>query len=456
MSRRAWASLVLYLTWGALAWLLFPFLSQPLLSPTWWLPVHNLIAALVVMICSASAFNLFVWLDYAPTFTHWLGPTLLAVGVLEFLHAVSLPASAGGSPLFSPEANLWFWIAARAITGLAFLIDALLLVSESWPRAPSRRLRLGLLAGTLLVAILVLYAHWSFPALRSPQRLPTAAKYVYVLIPTFLTAAASLLISAQRKRPPEAHVRYFTAGLDLLVLSQFFLLPSTSTYDLYSLVSHLLKLGAYGCLFAALVFSTVLKPYRQLQGLMNSCLSSLTEAIDAHDPYTRGHSSRVKAYAEAIGRALRLSEEELKHLRLAALLHDIGKINIPDRILAKKKPLTEKEWETIRQHPQHSARIVDPLGLPEVIRAVLDHHERLDGRGYPSGKREKEIDLLGRIIAVADTYDAITSDRPYRKKRSPEEALQEIQRVAGTQLDPRCVQALLEAYRRYREVFVEQ
>lgn len=446
--RRTAFSVGLYAAWAILAWVLYGPLSHQAPVQSWWPSAHTVLTAVIVMLCSAAAFNLFLWEDYVPLFARWLAPALVAAGFLEFQHGVSLPPI-GAPPLYSPEANLWFWAAARWLTGLAFFLGALALVSAHRPKRPLRRTQqAAALAGLALLLLWLVHLQRTLPPLRAPGPVPSSAELWNVLLPTVFTAAASLLLSSREEVLHQPEVPYFVLGLDLLVLSQLFLLFSASTFDWYSMLAHPLKLGAYALLFKVLVASTVVRPYRQLKQSMGVCLDSLTEAIDAHDPYTRGHSARVQRYAELIGAALRLPPGQHKHLSVAARLHDVGKLNIPDQVLSKPGPLDEDEWMLVRQHPLRSARIVEPLRDPGVHQAVLDHHERFDGAGYPSGKKGEEIDLLARIIAVADTFDALTSDRPYRERCDPNRALRAILDAAGTQLDPECVTAFCRVFER--------
>lgn len=171
----------------------------------------------------------------------------------------------------------------------------------------------------------------------------------------------------------------------------------------------------------------------------------LVAALNRHDRLTRGHSERVRAYAEVIGQELGLGEVELSMLRWAALLHDVGKIAVPEEILNKRERLTDEEFEVIKTHPAVGAEMVEPLRcwLGEAVDAVGQHHERWDGAGYPVGLAGEEISLAGRIVAVADTFDVITSSRSYKRAMTPTAARQEIARCAGTQFDPKVTRALL-------------
>jgi putative nucleotidyltransferase with HDIG domain len=174
-------------------------------------------------------------------------------------------------------------------------------------------------------------------------------------------------------------------------------------------------------------------------------LSMLSGAIEARDPYTRGHSVRVTALAEAVARGLGCSEERLASLRVGGPLHDIGKLTVSDDVLRKEGRLDARELEQIREHPKAGAKILLRLSaLREAIPCVLYHHERWDGNGYPWGKAGEEIPLEARVLAIADAFDAMTSDRPYRRALTHEQAVAEVERCAGSQFDPEIASVFLE------------
>lgn len=174
-------------------------------------------------------------------------------------------------------------------------------------------------------------------------------------------------------------------------------------------------------------------------------MDGLVTAVDNKDHYTRQHSEQVTSYAMMIAEELGLSEDTQRTLRIAGLLHDVGKIGVPDRILRKPGNLTEEEREVIKQHARLGEMIIKEVpNIADVLAAVGAHHERIDGQGYPRGLRGDEIPLLGRILAVADTYSAMTSDRPYRKAMASEQARIELVKAAGSQLDPELVRLFLE------------
>jgi putative nucleotidyltransferase with HDIG domain len=179
-------------------------------------------------------------------------------------------------------------------------------------------------------------------------------------------------------------------------------------------------------------------------------VGAVVTAADARDHETTGHSFRVAHYAVALARRMGLKSEELKAIEWGALLHDVGKMVVPDDILRKVGPLTDDEWHIMRQHPNWGFDMLAEVGFLQqpALEIVYSHHERWDGKGYPRGLAGEDIPLPARIFAAVDTYDAITSDRPYRRARSHAAALHELQRVAGQQLDPRVV----DAFRRVPEV----
>jgi len=177
-----------------------------------------------------------------------------------------------------------------------------------------------------------------------------------------------------------------------------------------------------------------------------STIKALAAAIDAKDPYTRGHSQRVVEYALLIGHSLSFCQDELNVIEYAGILHDVGKIGIPDRILTKPGKLTAEEYSIVRKHPVMSANIIDGVPFLKAVQGpVLHHHERYDGTGYPEGLNGEEIPLGARILAVADTFDTITTNRPYHAALSIDFAIKELHKCAGNQLCPTVVEAFVPA-----------
>ncbi len=198
-------------------------------------------------------------------------------------------------------------------------------------------------------------------------------------------------------------------------------------------------------IFAAIAGAAIvnLRLYTNLQRSFLRTLQSLANGLEARDEYTRGHSERVMQVACLIAEELSVPTENIDSLRNAAQLHDIGKIGVPDAILRKAGKLTAEEWETMRRHPLVSEEICRPLGMSaEVLFLIKHHHERIDGKGYPSGLPPQEQPLLQRILVVADSFDAMRSRRPYRDRMPEEELVGELNRSAGRTMDPTVVDAL--------------
>jgi HD-GYP domain-containing protein (c-di-GMP phosphodiesterase class II) len=185
------------------------------------------------------------------------------------------------------------------------------------------------------------------------------------------------------------------------------------------------------------------------RALFLGSIQMLAGAVDEKDPYTRGHSDRVTRYSLMIGKELKLDAAFMETLQISAQLHDVGKIGIEDRILKKPGALTAEEFEVMKTHTTKGANILRPVTqLAEMLPGIELHHEALDGRGYPYGLKGDQIPLLARVIAVADTFDALTTNRPYQHAHTPEEAFKIIQNLAGKRLDPETVAALFAVYER--------
>ena len=180
--------------------------------------------------------------------------------------------------------------------------------------------------------------------------------------------------------------------------------------------------------------------HENVNGFLMSTVKALVSAIETKDRYTSGHSARVNLIAMLLGKQMGLCGDELESLKWASILHDVGKIGMPESILNKPGRLSDKEYEVVRQHPGRGYEVLSHIRqLKSASQAVLFHHERIDGQGYPLGISGAAIPLAARIIAVADTFDALTSNRPYRKAMDEDEAHDEIIRVRGSQLDSQVV-----------------
>jgi putative nucleotidyltransferase with HDIG domain/PAS domain S-box-containing protein len=184
--------------------------------------------------------------------------------------------------------------------------------------------------------------------------------------------------------------------------------------------------------------------YKELEKLFLGLVKAMVHALDAKSPWTRGHSERVATYAEMIAREMGFEEDDLKTLRLAGLLHDIGKIGTVDQLLDKPSRLSDEEFEIVKRHPAQGVEIIKEIKqLQEIIPIIRHHHERVDGKGYPDGLKGDKIPIFSRILHVADSFDSMTSDRPYRPAPGIEYAISELKKYSGIQFDPKVVDAFL-------------
>lgn len=192
--------------------------------------------------------------------------------------------------------------------------------------------------------------------------------------------------------------------------------------------------------------------YSKMRKMYLETIRALAAAIDAKDPYTKGHSERVAEISVVLAQELNLSDRDIENIEYTALLHDVGKIGIADNILGKNSSLTSEEFDKIKEHPIMGAKIIKPIDfLKNSYEAIYHHHERYNGKGYPDGLKGEDIPILARIISVADAYDAMNSDRPYRKKLNMDKILKELKDQSGKQFDPEVAKALISILDRKRE-----
>lgn len=261
------------------------------------------------------------------------------------------------------------------------------------------------------------------------------------------------LLSEMRQRAPNAVVILMSHAADtsdaiecLRHGASDFLIKPVSLRELSARVTHALEKRAQSLqteFYQQRLERRVTSQATRIKELFLQGVQTLARALEAKDAYTRGHSIRVSQYAVATARQLGMPDVAVDHIRIGGELHDIGKIGTREAVLLKPGVLTAEEMGQIREHPAFGERMLSPLAFetPEVLRCVRSHHERMDGDGFPDGLAGEDIPLEARIIAVADTFDAMTTVRPYRAPHSTDAALAELSRVAGTQLDPEVVAA---------------
>ena len=259
---------------------------------------------------------------------------------------------------------------------------------------------------------------------------------LFVYTTVFLLINSSILIFLMVFLNQESFFKLWKNNI-LWAIPNFYALAPLGyfTYLLYQIPG--------GHIYVILLFGPLLLARYSFQLYLDSkkryyqIIQTLSAAIEAKDKYTEGHSKRVELYAEKIAQKLKLPSSKIESIKVAALLHDIGKIGIEDFILRKPQPLTKEEWEKIKQHPSIGLKILEDVDFSDDIKEFIkSHHERYDGKGYPQGLKGPEVPIEAYIIAAADAYDAITSDRPYRKAFTPQEALDIIRQNKGTQFHP--------------------
>ncbi|MGW9248962.1 HD-GYP domain-containing protein [Streptomyces badius] len=301
-------------------------------------------------------------------------------------------------------------------------------------------------------------ASWTYAALDGPATVGgggAAPDFPRALLPAcaaavafslVLTALDGIVLAAAERRPVHR-----TVG-ELLPLA----LGPHLVHALTGLMTAVLWRSPYGPLSALLVLLPmylscwVFAQYHREQSAHRATIRALVHAVDIKDTYTRGHSERVGRASVLIARELGMDDRRVEGLRFAGILHDIGKLGVPTRVLRKDGPLTPEERRIMELHPEYGHEIVRGIGfLDEARDAILHHHERLDGSGYPYGLSGSRIPEFARVVAVADAFDAMTSTRSYRRARPVSAALAELKRCAGSQFDPRMVGALDRALRRH-------
>lgn len=272
---------------------------------------------------------------------------------------------------------------------------------------------------------------------RSLPVLALAALVYFALNIFFSTLSVSLAFSLPLSRLLVQNVRWAIPNLVVLW--------TIGVLMVYLLRSDAGIIGILLLWLPLLVVRYSLRQYVELKKTHIETIQSLAAALDAKDPYTRGHSQRVAEMARLVASAMQLPENEVEAVHYAGLLHDIGKIGVHDDVLNKVEKLTDEDWEKIRSHATIGADIVRHVrflqGVSDMIR---HHHESYDGTGYPDGLKGENIPIGARILAVCDAYDAMTTERPYRKALTPERAVAELKSKAGVQFDPRVVEAFLQ------------
>ncbi|MYS45586.1 HD domain-containing protein, partial [Streptomyces sp. SID5998] len=282
-----------------------------------------------------------------------------------------------------------------------------------------------------------------------------ASDFPYALLP----AAVAVLVFCLVLSALDGGVRALTERVGALRASRELFarsLAPVAVHGLAGLMMAVLWRSRYGPVAALLVLLPMYvtwwayAQYHRERAAHQATIRALVQAVDIKDGYTRGHSERVGQASVLIARELGMADERVEVLRFAGILHDVGKLGVPTRLLRKDGPLTPEERRVIELHPEYGHEMVRGISfLDEARAAILHHHERLDGSGYPYGLSGGQIPECARVVAVADAFDAMTSTRSYRRARPVGAALAELERCAGAQFDPRMVTALTRAVDRH-------
>ncbi|HYE11196.1 MAG TPA: HD-GYP domain-containing protein, partial [Patescibacteria group bacterium] len=272
-----------------------------------------------------------------------------------------------------------------------------------------------------------------------------AAIIVYILTNAVIMSVLMHLITG------ENFFKNFYKNIAWVVKDYFAMAPlailMAVAYINYRIVGVLLFFGPL--LFARYSF----KLYIDMRSIYLDTVKSLSQAVEAKDPYTNGHSIRVGDYACQLAERLGLSSKRIENLKIAAILHDIGKIGVDESILNKPGRLTEEEFDKIKQHPEIGVKIIKDIDfLQDVSRIILSHHERYDGTGYPEGRKNENIVLESQILSLADVFDALTSERPYRNAMTVEEAIEIIENGKGSQFDYKLADAFIKMVKDNKEL----
>lgn len=409
-----------------------PPITRSLIVYAWSLALLGVVALLISWLLQPPIVNaVFVFLVFATVVADWLAIELPDQGSTSLAYSLSIAIAVMFGPAGSSTAASLGAFNLRDLRRRPALSTALNFGQLAISGAAAGWVYLWL-GGHLLVASL--NGAWVYRPL-------TAADFPAILLPLIAMPVVGIALNV------------------VLVMYGIHLQTNVRFSDLLSgvgwMVSQQLALAAVGISIAQVVSVSrpafpafllfivplvvareVFKRYLALRAAYVDTVRSLVGAVEAKDPYTRGHSERVALYATCLGRSLRLRQSRMDTLQYAALLHDVGKIGVPMKVLNKPGRLTDEEYGLIKEHPALGAQVISKVPyLGEIVEAVLYHHEHIDGSGYGQGAMNDQIPLLPRLLAIADAYDAMTSERPYRRALTVEEAAAELERCSGSQFD---------------------
>lgn len=391
--------------------------------------IGTLIAAIILLVTVARFFS-----------EEALPPLLFFAALSLFAEAFPVPLPRGGAVSVSFATNFACVLVCGPVAALVGAIDGA--ANAIRRRAGVLKIGFNLAQMIITVGLSGLMYKWAGGHVGAPH-LPEDALPVALSTLVYFVANATLVtgvISVSQAVP----FRVIWSGNISGVLRNYLALAPLG-FLIGAAYAHIGMLGTTLFFVPLLLARYSFQEYMKMRELYAGTVRGLAAALEAKDKYTRGHSDRVAVYSAAIARQLRMPESEVEKVEYTGLLHDIGKIGVPDELLSKSGQLRTDEFQRIQQHPVTGAKILSEISfLRDVAATIRCHHERLDGHGYPNGLTERDIPFHARILAVADAYDAMTSDRPYRRGYPPEEAVRRLLAGSGKQFDPEVVRAFVE------------
>lgn len=373
------------------------------------------------------------------SFTLFLGYVYFFIGVLTYFHLTTYY----GMNIFNIDSSnipTQFWIASKYFQALTMLIAPSFII-KSIKKVP---VFLGVLCIIILIVISIMVVK-VFPVSFIIGSGLTPFKVISEYIICFI-----LILSMIRLNMYKDYINKLSCRL--VILSNIFTILAELTFTLYegpyelsNLIGHLLTVISYCLVYWCVFLKGIVIPYNKLESSYDKTIEGWSKALELRDAETKGHSDRVVKSTLELAKAYGIEEDKLIHIKRGAVLHDIGKIGIPDSILLKHGKLIDEEWKVMYKHPQYAYELLSTI--PHLVPAIdipYYHHEKWDGTGYPCRLKGEEIPIAARIFAIIDVWDALSSDRPYRKAWRKEQIIDYIKSNSGTHFDPKIVKLFLE------------
>ncbi len=373
-------------------------------------------------------------------FLLFLSNVYLSMTIIHFFHILTFKGITVFS-ITSSNTAIQFWIAGTWVLSFSFLA-ATFFVDRSFSRF---KVLFLYVATTTLVTIVIMVLN-VFPDCYVDGTGLTPFKIASDWINSFIVLIAIVLLNRKRHQASFSWIPIdIIYAMVATILSQIFMTLYDDMYGITNFLGHAMKVASYCFVFNGIVLKGIEYPYERLTEAYDSTLAGWAKALELRDQETEGHSLRVTELAVNLAQKLGVAKDELEHIRRGALLHDIGKIGISDTILLKPGSLTPEEFAVIKQHPVFARDILQDIPYLQPALAIpYYHHEKWDGTGYPEGLAGEDIPLPARIFAIIDVWDALNSDRCYRKKWPREQAVAHLKENSGTHFDPVVFEAFLE------------